>query len=202
MSRSCSPCSSAAALRCTGRSVYRDVPLFSEDVWYRRFGEMLVDGHARPTARIYPAISQRLQLAIGSVISGDKTPEDALDEAWRVVTEEYARQTASRSAIVRTGVDPIAWLPLALSVLFPIAIFARGRRADAAAIRWVLPALALVTMILVYPMLDLLRLIASLRREIEARWLSLPSGLLEPAPPGEWWGPLRDITPTLKFFRR
>jgi multiple sugar transport system substrate-binding protein len=140
------------------RSVYRDVPLFSEDIWYRRFGEMLVDGHARPTVRIYPAISQRLQLAIGSVISGDKTPEEALEEAWRAVTDEYARQTASRSTVSRTGADPMVWLPLAASVLFPIAIFARGRRADAAVIRWVLPALALVTVILIYPMLDLVRL--------------------------------------------
>lgn len=51
-------------------------------------------------------------------------------------------------------------------------------------------------------MLDLLRLIQSLRGEIGERWLSLPCDALEPAPPGEWWGPLRDITPTLRTFRR
>jgi hypothetical protein len=51
-------------------------------------------------------------------------------------------------------------------------------------------------------MLDLLRLIGSLRGEIESRWLALPSTLLEPAPDAEWWGPLRDITPTLRYFRR
>jgi hypothetical protein len=51
-------------------------------------------------------------------------------------------------------------------------------------------------------MLDLLRLIGSLRAEIEERWLTLPCDLLEPAPAGEWWGPLRDITPTLRHFRR
>ena len=80
------------------RSVYRDFPIFSQDSWYRRFGEMLVDGHARPTALIYPEISQQLQLAIGAVVSGDKSPEQALDEAWNAVNAEYARQTSSRSA--------------------------------------------------------------------------------------------------------
>ena len=80
------------------RSVYRDFPIFSQDSWYRRFGEMLVDGHARPTALIYPAMSQQLQLAIGAVVSGEKTPEQALDEATRAIDAEYARQTSSRSA--------------------------------------------------------------------------------------------------------
>jgi len=51
-------------------------------------------------------------------------------------------------------------------------------------------------------MLDLLRLMRSLRDEIESRWLALPCAILEPAPGAEWWGPLRDITPTLKYFRR
>ncbi|HLF93215.1 MAG TPA: hypothetical protein VJB14_07130, partial [Planctomycetota bacterium] len=51
-------------------------------------------------------------------------------------------------------------------------------------------------------MLDLFRLVQGLRAEIEDRWLKLPCEALEPAPPGEWWGPLRDITPTLKHFRR
>ena len=50
--------------------------------------------------------------------------------------------------------------------------------------------------------LDLLALIQSMRGEIESRWLAKPSDLLEPAPDGVWWGPLRDITPTLRHFRR
>ena len=139
------------------RSVYRDFPIFSQDSWYRRFGDMLVDGHARPTALIYPEISQRLQLAIGAVVSGDKSPEQALDEAWKAVNAEYARQTSSRSARPTT-VDPIAWIPMAAAALFPVAIFWRGRRDSGGAARWALPATALVTVILFYPMLDLLRL--------------------------------------------
>ena len=138
------------------RSVYRDFPIFSQDAWYRRFGEMLVDGHARPTVPIYPAISERLQLAIGSVVSGDKTPEAALDEAWRAVNAEHARQQSSRSAARRSGIDWLAWLPVAIAVAVPLVVLRRGQRAGVG--RWLLPALALVTLILVYPMLDLLRL--------------------------------------------
>ena len=139
------------------RSVYRDFSIFSQDAWYRRFGEMLVDGHARPTALIYPAMSQQLQLAIGSVVSGDKTPQQALDEASRAVDAEYARQTMARSA-TRKSVDPIAWIPMIAAAVFPLAMFWRGRRDSASAARWALPATALVTIILFYPMLDLLRL--------------------------------------------
>jgi hypothetical protein len=51
-------------------------------------------------------------------------------------------------------------------------------------------------------MLDLLALLKRLAGEIEERWLARPSGLLAPATDEEWWGPLRDITPTLRQFRR
>ena len=140
------------------QSVYRDFPIFSEDQWYRRFEEMLVDGHARPAVAIYPAISQRLQLAIGAVVSGEKTPDDALEEAWRAVNDEYARQTRSRTPLP-SGVDPLAWIPVVLAVAFPAAIFWRGRRSsDVGLTWWLLPAVALVMIILIYPMLDLLRL--------------------------------------------
>ena len=83
------------------RSVYRDFPIFSQDPWYRRFGEMLVDGHARPTALIYPEMSQQLQLAIGAVVSGDKTPEQALDDAWQRGQRRVRAADARRAA--RTG---------------------------------------------------------------------------------------------------
>ena len=49
--------------------------------------------------------------------------------------------------------------PIVLAIVFPVAIFWRRRRsADAGVVRWVLPAVALVTIILIYPMLDLVRL--------------------------------------------
>ena len=157
-----SPAHAARISQATGhlpvrRSVYRDFPIFSEDSWYRRFGEMLVDGHARPTALIYPETSQQLQLAIGSVVSGEKTPGEALDQAWKAVNAEYARQQSSVGAN-RTTVDPIAWVPVVVAGAVPLMIFWRGRRDSAGAARWALPATALVTIILFYPMLDLFRL--------------------------------------------
>jgi hypothetical protein len=51
-------------------------------------------------------------------------------------------------------------------------------------------------------MLDLLAFMKRMRVEIEERWLSKPCALLELAEGDSWWGPLRDITPTLKHFRR
>jgi hypothetical protein len=51
-------------------------------------------------------------------------------------------------------------------------------------------------------MLDLLTFMKALRSGIERRWLEQPCPLLEPVEGDAWWGPLRDITPTLKHFRR
>lgn len=51
-------------------------------------------------------------------------------------------------------------------------------------------------------MLDLLAFMKRLRSDIDERWLSKPCAILEPAEGDSWWGPLRDITPTLKHFRR
>lgn len=51
-------------------------------------------------------------------------------------------------------------------------------------------------------MLDLLAFMKRLRRDIEDRWLSKPCAILEPVTDDSWWGPLRDITPTLRHFRR
>jgi len=140
------------------RSVYRDFPIFSQDVWYRRFGEMLADGHARPTVPIYPEISQQLQLAIGAVVSGERTPEQALDAAWSAVTAEYARRSPTQPTSSRTGADPIAWLPIFAAIAFPLVTLLRARRGASGIGRWLIPALALVTVILLYPMLDLVRL--------------------------------------------
>jgi multiple sugar transport system substrate-binding protein len=140
------------------RSVYRDFPIFSQDRWYRRFGEMLVDGHARPAVPIYPSISRHLQLAIGAVVSGATSPDAALNDAWTAVTADYARLSTRATAGTSARVDPIAWLPMVAALLLPGALFWRGRRSGAASLWWALPAIALVTLVLLYPMLDLIRL--------------------------------------------
>jgi hypothetical protein len=51
-------------------------------------------------------------------------------------------------------------------------------------------------------MLDLLAFLRRLAADIEERWLTKPCELLEPVDDGIWWGPVRDITPTLRHFRR
>ena len=140
------------------QSVYRDFPIFSQDLWYRRFGEMLVYGHARPTVPIYPTISQELQLAIGAVVSGARTPDQALDAAWSAVNEEHARQSAAHATSARTAADPLAWLPIIAALVLPLVILLRARRDAGGLGTWLLPALVLVTVILIYPMLDLLQL--------------------------------------------
>ncbi len=50
-------------------------------------------------------------------------------------------------------------------------------------------------------MLDLLALLKRLREGIESRWLARPSRLLVPVRGDEWWGPLRDVTGTLRHLR-
>jgi hypothetical protein len=50
--------------------------------------------------------------------------------------------------------------------------------------------------------LELLAHMRRVRDEIEESWFSRPSALLEPCEGGAWWGPLRDVTPTLKNLRR
>ena len=44
--------------------------------------DLLRYGRARPGATIYPSISTELQVAISDVITGQQTPEAALDQAW------------------------------------------------------------------------------------------------------------------------
>ena len=51
-------------------------------------------------------------------------------------------------------------------------------------------------------MLDLLASLSKIRRAIEERWLALPCRLLTAAPDDRWWGPLRDVTETLRDLRR
>jgi multiple sugar transport system permease protein len=118
---------------------------------------MLAYGHARPTVPIYPVISEQLQLAVGGVVSGDRTPEQALDAAWTAVRVEHARQVSARSMSARTSGDPIAWIPLAASVMLPGFLFVRARRSGAP-LSWLFPAVTLVVVVLLYPMLDLVRL--------------------------------------------
>ena len=137
------------------RSVFRDVPFFRDSPWHRKFAEMVVHGKARPAAAAYPAISQQLQIAIGAAVAGDKTPEQAVDDAWRAVQASTARRAGQEAA---AGRDWIALVPgmgalaLAFVVLWPL------HGAHGPLRLWLLPAVALSTALIVYPMLDLARI--------------------------------------------
>jgi len=75
----------------TRMSVYKDFYFFRADPWNQKWAEMLKYGRARPGFPIYPTISEQLQIAIGEVLTGMKSPEKALDDAWKNVLREYEK---------------------------------------------------------------------------------------------------------------
>jgi multiple sugar transport system substrate-binding protein len=139
------------------RSVYRDFPFFRDDRFHARFGELLVHGRARPAVPLYPVISEQLQLAVGYAVAGTKTPEEAVEGAWRAVLEAAERQRAAGASTPRRG-DPVSALPAVLAgaalllVLVPLGGAQRPLRL------WLAPALLLVATVLLEPMLDLVRI--------------------------------------------
>lgn len=136
------------------RSVYRDAPFFREDRFHARYGELLAHARARPAVPLYPAISEQLQLAIGAVVAGDKTPEKALDDAWRAVQALAARQAAAAGTARPSSA--LAALPAILAVI--LVVLALRPVAGRGLVLWLLPALVAVGGFILYPMLDLVRL--------------------------------------------
>jgi len=136
------------------RSTYRDVPFFREDPWYAKFGEMVAHGRARPGVPLYPAISEQLQLAVGYAVAGDKTPEAAVEDAWREVQAEAARPRGPTGT--KPTFDPVAVVPMALSGLGTLVLL--WPRRGAAGPAWLAPALVVIAALVAFPMLDLVRL--------------------------------------------
>lgn len=63
-------------------------PAYKSNEYSELFKNILEsDGMVRPVAEIYPRISSEMQIALSSVISGTKTPEKALDDAWASVNK-------------------------------------------------------------------------------------------------------------------
>ena len=56
---------------------------------FRQFREYLKHAQARPGLSIYPSLSNEMQVAIGSVLTGSSTPEQALDNAGERVQQNY-----------------------------------------------------------------------------------------------------------------
>jgi multiple sugar transport system substrate-binding protein len=64
---------------------------FQEPV-YDKFREALKFGQARPGVPVYPEISNQLQIAIGTVLTGESSPEQALDRAYQSSLSAYQEQ--------------------------------------------------------------------------------------------------------------
>ena len=136
------------------RSVFRDVPFFRDSPWHRKFAERVVHGKARPAAAAYPAISQQLQIAIGAAVAGDKTPEQAVDDAWRAVQASAARRAGQPTA---TGRDWLALVPMLGALALAVAVLWPLRGTQGPLRLWLLPAIVLSAALIVYPILDLAR---------------------------------------------
>ncbi|PIU63235.1 MAG: hypothetical protein COS84_09860 [Armatimonadetes bacterium CG07_land_8_20_14_0_80_40_9] len=75
----------------TRKSAYKADPYFSKDPYYQAFMKMLEYGRPRPGVPLYFNISEQIQLAVGEVVSGGKTAQEALDKASKKIEEEYKR---------------------------------------------------------------------------------------------------------------
>jgi multiple sugar transport system substrate-binding protein len=135
------------------KSLYRDHAFYRDDPWLARFGAMLADARARPAVPIYPALSEQLQIAIGSAIAGTETPEQAVDRAFAATQAIDARLRAPRAV---RAFDPWRLVPVAAALAGAAALAWSLRRSRLLA--WLGPALLLIGLFLGYPLLDLVRL--------------------------------------------
>ena len=75
----------------TSPKLFDTLDRFDEPI-YDRFNEALKYGEARPGVPVYPKISEELQIAIGTVLTGEATPEEALDRAYKASLSAYQEQ--------------------------------------------------------------------------------------------------------------
>jgi multiple sugar transport system substrate-binding protein len=75
----------------TSESLFSELDRFQDPI-YDTFREGLKEGEARPGVPVYPEISNQLQIAIGTVLTGEATPEEALDEAYQNSLSAYEEQ--------------------------------------------------------------------------------------------------------------
>jgi multiple sugar transport system permease protein len=134
------------------KSVYRDYDEFRQEP-FAFFGQLLSAARARPAVPIYNAISRELQIAIGYAIEGTRTPEQAVDDAFRIVVDEDTRRRTNVST--STGGDPVLWAPIiGAALLGGLALAGASGRSLRI---WLAPAIVLVAAFLLYPILELLR---------------------------------------------
>lgn len=82
------PANIAAGQLPTSRRLFEELDQFQAE-HYQRFAELLADGRARPGVAVYPQISEHLQVAIGQLLVGELTPEEAVDQAYQESLAAY-----------------------------------------------------------------------------------------------------------------
>jgi len=76
----------------TSQRHYRSIDTFKEPI-YEEFRRLLGTGQPRPGLAIYPELSNQMQIAIGSVLTGGSSPEEALDSAAERVKQTWELQS-------------------------------------------------------------------------------------------------------------
>jgi multiple sugar transport system substrate-binding protein len=71
----------------TRMSVAQGDSAYVKDPTVQGFLTLLRYARARPGATIYPSISTELQVAMSEVITGQQSPEAALDQAWHKLAQ-------------------------------------------------------------------------------------------------------------------
>jgi multiple sugar transport system permease protein len=101
------------------------------------------------------------------VVSGTKSPEAAVDEAFSNV-QRIAERQRERAAGARRTFDPVTWLaPIAAAL---VCVWLLWGTTGSPPTLWLAPALILVSVFLVYPAFDLLRLAATDSRTYDNRY--------------------------------
>lgn len=67
------------------KSLWENDKFFSTDYYMKKMAETLPYGKARDNSIIYPIISNSLSIAVGEVVTGQKTAEQAIDDAYQAV---------------------------------------------------------------------------------------------------------------------
>jgi multiple sugar transport system substrate-binding protein len=75
----------------TSPKLFDSIDKFDEPI-YDEFRTMLQHGKARPGVPVYPTMSEELQIAIGTVLTGEATPEVALDRAYKASLAAYEEE--------------------------------------------------------------------------------------------------------------
>ncbi len=75
----------------TSAKLFNTIDKFDEPI-YDDFRNMLEHGQARPGVPVYPKMSEELQVAIGTVLTEEATPEEALDRAYKASLGAYEGQ--------------------------------------------------------------------------------------------------------------